>query len=1277
MRFKSLVILTLLGVLSYAAGFSQSGVEQKIKWQKPVKQEASGLYKPTFLNASYDYERHPLLPKYCNQMQVLGGRRVILTQLQYKAASAREAATVKFLELSAEPKIETFYGKSKKGVQVSYCFYPFVKKNGQILKVTSFTPVLSEEALTVPKANVLAKSNFSNNPLSTGTWHKIAVNKDGLVKITPAFINDQGISASAAAINSLKIVGNGGGILPELLSEPRPAGLEEVALEVNDLNGDGLFNGNDYAIFYAEGPHRWRYNENSGNFESAVNIYREKNYYFLSVNSGASPAPASTANVGAATVQVTTFDDYARVEDENVNLVGTGRQWFGDEFEFTLSYNYDFSFPDLVTTEPAKLLVNAVGRSSTANTSLVTSYLGNTILNNNFSAYGGGNYAPFVTRSAERTTFTPQGSNLTLNLTYNNIANPAGVAWLDRIELQVRRALTFRGGSLIFRDQQSVGAGNVARFNISNAPSNLKVWRVTNGNSPQEVSVTFNNSTASFTADASQLQEYVAFSGSGFPTPEYVEQVENQDLHNLPVPEMIIVAHPNFLSAAQELADFHNEEDNVETTVVTIDQVYNEYSSGGADITAIRDFTKDLYTRSDQGRFKYLLLFGDASYDYKDRINGNNNFVPVWQSNQSFNLGTSYITDDYYGYMDPGENRRNFTGSILDIGIGRIPCETLTQANQYVAKVKNYATGRPTYSDWRNRILLLADDVDLLWERSYFIPFSEDLENLTQQASPSFNVEKIYTDAYRQVSSTGSETYPEASRDMFRKVQQGCLITNFVGHGGEIGLASEKLLTLQHVNDWTNFDALSFFITITCEFTRFDDPKRVSAGEQLLLNPAGGAIALMTTTRVVGVEAGVRLNLAVFDTVLARPNNRAQTLGEIIKAAKNKGSVVSRLDKPKFSLVGDPAVRLAIPTHNVRTTKINGVQPGTAPLDTLKALSKVTLAGIVEDINGQKLSNFNGTLQVSVYDKKTDRETLVNDGVGAPQKFQERNALIYRGKVSVTQGDFDAEFRVPLDIAYRFGFGKISYYTADLEAETDAAGYFDTILVGGFNENAPQDEIGPEIELYMNDRNFVRGGVTGKDPFLFAVLRDSSGINTVGNGVGHDLRATLNNKNDQPYVLNEFYEADLNSFKSGEVRYQFFDLEEGEYTLRLRAFDIYNNPSESTTEFLVADSEELVLRKLLNYPNPFTTYTEFQFEHNRANQPLEVQVQVFTVSGKLVKTINTTVNTSGNRVTGISWNGLDDYGDKIGKGVYVYRVQVRSPLDNTTADKYEKLVILR
>lgn len=1266
--------LTLMG---------QEGLTRvELNWleSKPIGNE-NPIYVPVLEKASI-LEDQEWLPEYCRSLpsKYSAADSVVISILESEPIPAKERISFTHIDIPEEQDFSwnNARGYSRTGSDISYCFVPFFRKGGQIYRVKAFAWEVLKDQGKVDMPLVRRAKSQVDSKLSAGTWHKLRISESGVYKLTADFFETNNIGETPVAVNQIRLLANDHAQLPEPFLTARTTDLQERAFKMMDLDSDGLFNNNDYLLFYAYGPHNWEYNESEDRYDYRHNIYRDENYVFISTDAGTSKTLLNMAPASNPIATVTAFDDFDAVEEDLVNLVGTGRQWYGDVFEFTLSYNYNFSFPNIEVTEPVKLRIDAVGRVSTAGTSINTRYGNQTILSNNIGPYVTfGNYPPFVERSNERTSFTALGDNLTLNLTYDNNANPTGVAWLDKIELNVRRALDFNGAgnSIYFRDSRSRNPGDVVTFEIANAPADITVWQINRLGDHQLVQGSSIGSTYSFTADVSELKEYIAFTGSSFDAPDYIGLVENQNLHNLAVPEMVIISHPNFVEEAQDLADYHNGADNVNTVVVSTEQVYNEYGAGGQDLTAIRDFIKDLYDRSTNNQFKYVLLFGDASYDYKDRVNGNNNFVPTWQSNYSYSLGLSSITDDYFAYMDPGEATQ-FSGAIMDIGVGRATVSSRTEARNYVQKVRHYGEGQNRFGEWRSRILLLADDVDELWERTYFVPGSESLTRKAKEASNAFNVQKVYQDAYQQVTSTGSQTYPEAQRDMFRAVQTGCLLVNYIGHGGEIGLASEKLLQLSDVNSWTNYDALSFFVTITCEFTRYDDPKRVSAGEQLLLNPNGGAMALLSTTRVVGVQDAVDLNEAIFDTLLARPNGRPQTLGQIIRAAKNDREVRARNTKTKFSLIGDPALRLAIPEYGVELTQMNTNDISTAE-DTIKALSLVSLQGQVVDLNAQRLNDFNGILNISVFDKETTRQTLVNDGIGAPVNFKERKNLIYRGKVAVSQGQWEVEFRAPLGINYQFGFGKVSMYAYDAANNRDAAGAYDSVLVGGFNNNAPEDNLGPEIKLYMNDASFVRGGITGEDPYIYAELRDSSGINTVGSGIGQDLRAVLNSATDQPYILNEFYESDLNSYKSGTLRYQLFDLEPGVYQLDLRAFDIYNNPSEATTEFVVAESAELALDRVLNYPNPFTTYTEFQFEHNRANQPLQVQVQVFTVSGRLVKTINREVLSTGNRVTGIAWDGLDDYGDKIGKGVYIYRIKVKSTLDNSSADKYEKLVILR
>ena len=1283
----TLKFLLAIALLSLAKNSSaQLRLSDNLSWEISRKQGDS--FSPYFKGANYDFQ-YPLVPKYCQSLDINASPgteyTVELIDLQHADPSTNDLKAISSLDPGTSPNFQVHIGSSLKGGQVSVCFYPYIKVSGNYRKITSFeirlVPTSSDAGSAAAQSRSVLRKSASGSALASGNWYRLSLKKSGVYRITPGFLSSNGIASSAVSVQDIRILGNGASILPEVNPTVLPSGLPDVPFKVFDLNSDGIFNGNDYLVFFAKGPHSWQLNESTGAFHHELNPYRDENYYFISVNAGpgvnVTPAAPITQ---AASVQVTSFDDFDFEETEEYNLVGTGREWFGNLFDFDLTYSSKtFSFPNRDVSSPVRLRVRALARASSANTFMKVSMNGLQSQQLSFPAYGTGDYDPYATIGDETDNLILPGNNLVVQLEYDNSANPSGIAWLDYIQVQVRRNLDFANAPIYFRDAQIIGAGVVADYSINNttATSGLEVWDVTDHLQVRSMSISYASGNAVIRDTANALKEYVAFTSSNIPSPNFDGAIANQDLFGAPVAEMLIVTHPDFMAAADRLARYHEEQDGISCQVVTIQQVYNEFSSGGQDIAAIRDFARLIYekSKSDTVPFNYLLLFGDASYDYKDRLSNNTNYVPVYEGGSSLNLQSSYITDDFFAYLDPGEGdaSSDFTGEIMDIGVGRIPSVTLTEAQSYVDKVVHYSSSSKRFGSWRNDVLLMADDVDEGWE-TMFLDNSEDLENIVRNRSAAYNVNKIYEDSYQQVNTTGSETYPEATNDMFRQVQSGNLVTNYIGHGGEIGLASEKLLGLTHVNGWTNLDAMPLFVTITCEFTRLDDPKRVSAGEQLALNPNGGAIGLISTTRTVFAGPAVTLNKAVFRELFERPNNTPKTFGEIIRDAKNE--LLTNATKLKFSFIGDPAVKLAIPFYRINTKTLNGKDISLGDLDTLMALNKVTVTGEVVDFSGQKLSDFSGITNVTVFDKASNKQTLRNDGVGPVLNFSLSSNLIYKGKVEVVNGDFEFSFIVPKDISLKYGNGKISLYA--YSNAIDAAGYMDTAIVGGINNDAAGlDDIGPELELYMNDESFVRGGITDESPDLFAIIFDSSGVNTVGTGIGHDLLAILDDKTDQAFVLNEYYEADLNSYQRGSLRYPFFDLEEGSHTLKLRVFDVHNNFSEATTEFIVAESEDFALERVLNYPNPFTTYTEFQFEHNRASQPLEVQVQIFTVSGKLVKTINKLVMPDGNRVTGIAWNGLDDYGDKIGKGVYVYRVKVRSTLDNSSADKYEKLVILR
>ncbi len=598
-------------------------------------------------------------------------------------------------------------------------------------------------------------------------------------------------------------------------------------------------------------------------------------------------------------------------------------------------------------------------------------------------------------------------------------------------------------------------------------------------------------------------------------------KIANQNIHGLPNTEMVIVVNPDFKDQAERLAQLHRKE-GLSVVVLTPDLVYNEFSSGARDVTAIKDLMKMFYKRANGApgaKPKYLLLFGDGSYINKDYA-GNSNFLPTYQSLNSESLTDSYVCDDYFGFLDDHES--DAYSDKLDIGIGRLPVSSVEQATQVVDKIYHYvSTGydpkkdEGTFGNWRNRLLFIADDLSGNPGSDNEVQHVEEADSLANEVDRRFKpflTDKIYMDSYKQVSTPGGERYPEAAVAFRNKVQQGALIVNYTGHGGEVGLAHERVLDVQTIEGWTNIDALPLFLTATCEFSRFDDPARTSAGELILLNPKGGGIGLFSTTRLVYSDPNFDMNRFFYDYALPDSTGKTMTLGEIIMHTKSDAAThnSSTPNNMNFMLLGDPALRLAYPTYRVHTTAINGV-PVTESSDTLKAFSKITIDGEVTDLNKNVLTGFSGVVDITVLDKAENLRTLGNDG---PQyrNFTLKDKMIYIGKATVTAGKFSCNFIVPKDISFGYGKGTIIYYANN--GTVDANGGYEDVVVGGVSNESLRDENGPGISLFMNTTDFDPGDITDENPKLLAFLSDESGINTTGNGIGHEILATIDENYD-------------------------------------------------------------------------------------------------------------------------------------------------------------------
>ncbi|MGY0426198.1 MAG: type IX secretion system sortase PorU, partial [Polaribacter sp.] len=981
-----------------------------------------------------------------------------------------------------------------------------------------------------------------------------------------------------------------------------------------------------------------------------------------------------------ATSTITTYDDFTFYEKEELNLFSIGTQWFfKNDFNVNNTQKFTIPFPKAVTNENISVRVRGVS-VSVVSSLMKVNVNGEELYTINYGAlHRDGDVEALP---SERTGILNNSSDaITVEISYDNGGNPSAKAYLDFIEIVGKKQLVAENNQFSFRSFQQAKATGVVEYQIKNASNVFQIWDVSNTIAPKNITNENAGTDFSFKADAGldskgNLKEYIVLNKTDFYIPKIIKdgKIANQNLHALKDINYLVITTSELADQAQRLADYHQKNSNLTTKVVLLDKIYNEFASGSKDITGIRDFIKHLYLTNSSAakKLKYVCFFGDASYDYKDRITANNNIVPAKESFQSFNLATSFVTDDFFVMLEPNEgDLDNFSVSktqTIDVVSSRIPVSDVTQAKDVVDKILSYYN-KKAIGDWRNTITLLADDIDETGEE-VIEQGVEKIADSIKKNKPIFNIHKIYADAYLQENSSGGERYPAVSKVITNAIEKGTLLFDYFGHGGEDGFASERFLEKPQIQDFNNPNTLPLLVTVTCVFSRFDNPNRITAGELMFWNKNGGAASMITTTREVYIYAGQSFNEDLMKVLLAF-NNEDLTIAEALMQTKNKF-----FNPQKFFIYsfGDPAMKLAVPKPDVRITKMNG-KDISQPLDTLKALSKVSFEGVVVNGNSNTiLTNFNGSLATTVFDKSIDKTTLGNNRFGINMIFDTQDSKLFRGKSTVKNGTFKFDFIVPKDVKVAFGKGKLSFYAEN--GETDKAGFNFDVIVGGINNNAPEDTVGPEIALFMNDESFMDGGNTNVSPNLIATFSDVSGINTSITAIDHDIIGILDDDATNPIVLNDFYQTELNDFTKGKVNYKLRNLKVGSHTLKIKAWDTYNNSSEATLNFVVVSDTVLNLENVLNYPNPFVNYTEFWFTHNKPNEPLEVQVQIFTVSGKLIKTINQTVETTGNLSRNISWNGLDDFGNKIGKGVYIYKLKVKSTESNLVSEKYEKLVIL-
>ena len=1267
-------LLIFISIASVALFGQSKQIVKNFSWSQediqidPVSNELMRIYT---VNDGHLSRQHPELPLYSDQLK-LGAKYEISIQATITKSSPITINTQAAKDhIQDELNVWTTVEKNRNDYFLVYGFIPVIRSNSGYLKVEEVRLTIDYGAPLVEKRD--GPTFADNSILSSGAIHKVSFTESGVYKLDYNYLKDLGIDIDNINPKNLAVYTSHGKALAENIIEDRFDDLIESPILIKGEE-DNVFNSADYILFYAKGDESWNTSNNTYNHEK--NIYSDINYAFIKVKESQGKRLGTSSSLSTTAYTSSIYNSLQRYEEDKVNLLaaftatqGTGQLWFGDRYNTVKEYDYTdkFDLTGYVLGEEIEIKLGFAGRNDENTSRVFLDLDGNTLDKslariNDSGSISTNRYANYALMNLTTTINNPNGK---IVVRYPFQGNDVSEGWLDYLQFIIPKTLNFSGNPILISNQESVNYNNTA-LSLTGSPDHI--WDVT---SLDDIKNAFLDNGQIKYNSQDKLRLFYAFNEATAMTPTKVGVVENQNLHSIDDVELIVIYHPTFENDIERYVEHRSSFGNLNVKAININHVYNEFSGGKVDPSAIRDLAKMVYDRTDN--FKYLLLVGDGSFDYKQLTPDipDHNFIPAYETKESLDPIDGFPTDDFYALLDINEGT-NLKGQ-LDIAVGRFPVKTAEEFTGLVDKLIHYDTHPDTQGDWKLKLGFAADDED----SGRHLTDTEDIANQTKLRYPDFNQQKIYFDAFLQESTPGGARFPDATKELNNAVFKGLLVLNYLGHGGPKGWAQERVLQVSDIQSWNNYDNIPLLITATCTFAGYDEPSVESAGEVSLLNERGGAIGLFSTTRAVFASDNKRLVSSVYDTMFTTQGGQLQTLGEILMRGKNKNvQDTQKINARKFSLLGDPSMRLSVPLLNVETSKINGISVSEFS-DTLKALEQVTIEGIITDQNNQFVSDYNGIVYPTIFDKESTLRTLANDSNSGEKSFNVIKNILFKGAATVTNGIFSFTFVVPKDINYAYGPGRISYYATNPD-RVDAKGSNDEFIIGGTSNNIIQDNQGPEIQIFMNDESFVYGGITNTDPVLLIKLEDENGINVAGTSIGHDLSGTLDEDNQGTFIMNDFYEATVDNFRQGSARYPISGLESGRHSIAVKAWDVLNNSSEARSEFVVIKDGDNLLEHVLNYPNPFTTNTNFQFEHDLTSTELDILITIYTISGKVIKTIEATKYATGFRIDDIHWDGTDDFGSDIGKGVYLYKIKARSDEFNLLREsEFEKLVILK
>ena len=1078
--------------------------------------------------------------------------------------------------------------------------------------------------------------------LSSGHWVKIRVSESGVCRMSFSELQQAGLNPQ-----QLRVFGFGGALLDQDFTKKK----------IDDLPQVPVYVGSDYVLFYVQGPVAWTYN--GTRYQHTRNIYSNYGYYMLTDDAGNLLAPTEGEAVSGTPTDVDTYHLCQLHEQELVNLVdragesGGGREFYGEQLEAKQALTITFATPNAVVEEQSMLYAPLAAKS--AGDSYFSIKLNNTTSNALVRAIS---TSDFYTK-ARTSAITMQGAS-TANqqqaiLTYQN-STAGSNGWLDYIELVTPCSLTMNGDWMEIRTNVNYKSNEPVRFHLTGATGSTQIWDVTDLGNIQKMPTTLNGNELQWTGtQADGVHEYIAINpqGNRFVSATVVGNIPNQNLHALKDIDYVIICPDSMVEISRDLAQAHQDKEGITWAVVTDQQVYNEFSSGTPDATAYRWLMKMLYDRADgiNKKPRWLLLMGHGSFDNRNLLGNKSGskLLLTYESKNSTNEVDAYMSDDYFGFLDDSEGSSDTAGR-MDIGVGRLPVDDKEEARGVVDKLITYIRNEEAGS-WKNQIIFLADD----GEHGKHTTTAEGGAEKVRIKNPDFIVNKIYLDAYPQEVNASGESYPLAKNRLDNLLKKGALFFDYSGHGGYNAITNESMLNLNEIKQMNNRHH-AFWLFATCGFAHCDAGQR-SAAEAAVLNPKGGAIGVLSATRTVYADQNTILNRNVCDTLFGHKNafHYDMTIGEATAIGKNNTG--NDPNKMAYVLLGDPAIRLNYPTeYQVQTT---------THIDTLNALSVQHVEGQIVDEDDAVVSDFDGKVDITIYDKMqviTTRDNDSDPSTAETISYKDYPNTLFSGVADVKNGKFNYSFMVPKDIRYNYGNGRIVYYayTTDLPELAEAVGHFEDFVIGGTGSILAADTTGPQMTIYLNTPAFRDGDKTYETPRFFADLYDENGINTAGAGIGHDLLLIVDNDPKMTYSLNEYFTAANGSYQEGQVSYLMEKMVEGAHSLTFRAWDMLNNSTTQTLNFVVEAGLDPSIYSVTTYPNPVqeTGIINLVVNYDQPDEALQTELYLYNLSGQLV------------------WKHQQDNPDQVRislpeigltPGVYIYNVRIKS-----ATSKYSK-----